>query len=207
MYNHSQELAKRVRDVDNVVFDVGNVLFRFDTDHIREKFLSPENRQKLGDAMFVNDHEWCWGQFDKGLWPDEEVAKRIAAHAGLPECWEEVLSAYEHFHEDRVQLPLVSEIPALKAQGKKIYALTNYGKTGFDRVYAKFDFFKLFDGAVVSGREQMWKPERNIFRLIRDRYQLDVKRTLFIDDSLPNIITAGEEGFQTWHYTEGISIG
>ena len=30
---------------------------------------------------------------------------------------------------------------------------------------------------------------------------------VFIDDSLPNIITAGEEGFQTWHYTEGISIG
>lgn len=206
MYHHSSEMERRVQHADNVVFDVGNVLFSFDTDHIREKFLSPENRQKLGDAMFVSDHEWCWGQFDKGLWPDEEVAKRIADHAGLPESWREVLCAYEHFHEDRVALPLVQEIPVLKENGKKVYALTNYGKTGFDRVYEKFDFFKLFDGVVVSGREQMWKPGKEIFRLIRDRYQLDVSRTLFIDDSLPNIQTAREEGFQTWHYTDGVAV-
>ena len=204
MRYHVPELAQRARHADNVVFDVGNVLFRFDTEHIRNTFLSGENRKKLGDAMFVQDHEWYWGQFDKGLWPDEEVARRIAEHAGVPHAWQEVLCAYEHYHEDRVALPLVQDIATLKADGKKVYALTNYGVTAFDRVYAKFDFFKLLDGIVVSGREKMWKPESGIYRLMEERYALTPEKTLFIDDSYANIVAAANRGWQTWHYTDAL---
>lgn len=200
----SKELAARIAHVDNVVFDVGNVLFRFDTDHIRQKFLSPEYRDVLGDAMFVEDHEWSWAQFDMGLVTEEEVAENIARHAGLPHLSGEVLCAVQHFHEDREPLPLAYELPAVKAAGKKLYALTNYGGAGFDRAYAKFDFFQHFDGIVVSGKEKIWKPMPEIYRLLTDRYGLDPARTLFIDDNPNNIAAAQALGWQTWHYTDAI---
>lgn len=204
MRYHAAGLEEKVRHADAVVFDVGNVLFRFDTDHIRKKLLSPANSKALGDAMFIADHEWCWGQFDKGLWSDEEVARQIAAYAKLPDAWREVLYAYEHFHEDRVMLPLAYDIALLKEDGKKVYGLTNYGRTGFDRVSARFDFFSLMDGIVVSGREKLWKPEKGIFLCIQERYGLVPEKTLFIDDSAANIATAQGLGWQTWHYTDAL---
>lgn len=196
----SLDLARRVEHVDHVVFDVGNVLFRFDTEHIKRTFLTEQHREQLGNAMFVADHEWAWYQFDKGLWPAEEVAEKIACHAGLPGCGGEVLYAYEHYHEDRVPLPLTKDFAALKSMGKKIYALTNYGWDAFDRVYAKFDFFKELDGILVSGREKVWKPMPEIYQLMCSRFDLVPQRTLFIDDSPVNIQAAAALGWQTWLY-------
>ena len=197
----SKELAARLACVDNVVFDVGNVLFRFDTEHVKQTLLPENHREQLAKAMFVADHEWAWYQFDTGLWPAEYVAEKIACHAGLPGCGGEVLYAYEHFHEDRVPLPLTEDFAALKSMGKRIFALTNYGWDAFDRVYEKFDFFKELDGIVVSGREKVWKPMPEIYELICARYNLVPERTLFIDDSPANIEGARQLGWQTWLYT------
>lgn len=202
---HEAELGAHLSGIDTVVLDVGNVLFRFDTDHIREKFLSSENRKALGDSMFISDHEWCWGQFDTGLWDDELVAKNIANHAGVPHAWEEVLASYEHFHEDRVMLPLAYDIPLMKEMGLKVLGLTNYGKTGFDRVSKKFDFFALMDGIVVSGREKVVKPESGIYECLENRYGITPAHTLFIDDNADNIAAAKKRGWQTWHYLNGLN--
>ena len=65
------------------------------------------------------------------------------------------------------------------------------------------DFFKLFAGIVISGHEGCMKPGEAIFQLTLQRFNLSPTKTLFIDDSLPNILKALQLGIsnsthETW---------
>jgi 2-haloacid dehalogenase len=90
-----------------------------------------------------------------------------------------------------------------KLKGKyKLYGLTNWSAETFPIVFKRFSFFQLFDGIVISGKEKMIKPDKKIFELMLDRYQLEAKNTLFIDDNINNIQAAKEIGFATIHVLE-----
>ena len=60
----------------------------------------------------------------------------------------------------------------------------------------KYEFFKLFDGKLVSSRLKMMKPDPNIFRTLLLTYDLDPTRTLFLDDNPANVEAALAEGIQ-----------
>jgi|TARA_B110000503_G_scaffold139538_1_gene228149 FMN phosphatase YigB (HAD superfamily) len=61
-------------------------------------------------------------------------------------------------------------------------------------------FFKLFAGIVISGHEGCMKPGEAIFQLTLQRFNLSPTKTLFIDDSLPNILKALQLGISTYHF-------
>lgn len=92
-------------------------------------------------------------------------------------------------------------MPELKQQ-YKLYGLTNWSAETFPIALERFSFFKWFDGIVVSGEEKLIKPDEKIFRVIVERYHVDPKSTLFIDDNRNNIDTAIGMGFSTIHVTE-----
>jgi 2-haloacid dehalogenase len=71
---------------------------------------------------------------------------------------------------------------------------------------AKYNFFDLFDGIVVSGAEKIVKPDPELYRILIDRYRINPQETLFIDDNPENIQTAKQLGFQTLHLTPQINL-
>ena len=56
------------------------------------------------------------------------------------------------------------------------------------------DFFKLFDGIVVSAAVKLLKPEAAIYEHLRDRFKLDFSETVFIDDLSRNVESARRAG-------------
>lgn len=193
-------MDKRFAEVESVVFDVGNVLLRFDPTRVAG-LLPDENRRPLMEAMFGPRH--LWAAFDLGLESNEEIARRISSAAGLADDWPWVVHVLSHFHEVMVPLPLAGELPALRAQGKRLFALTNYPEPSFSLACAAFPFLtRDLEGAVVSAREKLVKPDPAIFRLLTRRYSLTPEKTLFIDDLEANVRSAASLGFRTWHYTE-----
>ena len=70
--------------------------------------------------------------------------------------------------------------------------MTNWSAETIKIPYEKFPFFKEFDGIVVSGQEKIIKPDKRIYHLLLNRYNLKVENTLFIDDNINNIKTAEE---------------
>ncbi|HZZ76017.1 MAG TPA: HAD-IA family hydrolase, partial [Puia sp.] len=60
----------------------------------------------------------------------------------------------------------------------------------------------LFDGIVISGEEKLIKPDKKIFEVMLNRYQLEAENALFIDDNINNILAAKVMGFETIHVTE-----
>jgi len=190
-------MDERLIRAEAIIFDVGNVLLDFSPEQLR--MLLPEPiRQPLYDALF--GPEYRWGAFDRGLESNEEIARRIAGIANLPDEWPQIIHILHHFPKIMRPLPLSTALPALKAMGKRLFALTNYPQPSFSITCQHFPFMQVLEGAVVSAAEKLSKPDPAIFRLIAQRYQLDPAKTLFIDDLLPNIQGAKEAGFQTWHY-------
>lgn len=182
---------------ETIVFDIGNVLLNFNTQRVCA-LLREEMRIPMHNAMFGPENRW--GAFDLGAESNEAIAKRIATAAGFPDAWPEIIHILHRFPETMHPLPLSSLIPELKAMGKRLYALTNYPEPSFSISCDAFPFLQALDGAVVSSREKMVKPDPAFFRLLIDRYGLIPENTLFIDDLLPNIQSAEKAGFQTWHY-------
>jgi 2-haloacid dehalogenase len=80
--------------------------------------------------------------------------------------------------------------------------LTNWSAETFPIVFKRFSFFKLFEGIVISGEEKLIKPDKKIFELILERYHLEAKNSLFIDDNMNNIQAAKEIGFAMIHVLE-----
>ena len=81
----------------------------------------------------------------------------------------------------------------------RLFGLTNWSAEAFPVIYPKYEFFKVFEGIVVSGEERLVKPGKEIYQLLLNRYDLLENESLFIDDSLKNIETANELGFSTIH--------
>ena len=103
----------------------------------------------------------------------------------------------------------ISENVSLIQQVKKkyrLFGLTNWSGETFPAAFKRFPVFKEFEGILVSGDVKLIKPDKRIFHLLLDRYQLDANSSLFIDDNLKNIEAANEIGFHTIHLHNGISL-
>lgn len=193
-------MDERLLAAEAIVFDVGNVLLRFDPERV-SALLPADVRGPLAQSMFGPAH--LWSGFDGGLESNESIARRIARDAGIPDAWPQVIHVLHHFHETMTPLPLAGRLAELRAMGKRLFALTNYPEPSFSLACAAFPFLtEEMEGAVVSARERLVKPDPAIFRLLARRYSLTPEKTLFIDDTEKNVISAAEWGFRVWHYME-----
>lgn len=180
-------------ELDNIVFDVGNVLLSFQSQELLDRVLPdcPELHEELTWRIFKSPY---WPMFDRGSLTIEEAITAMSART--PEIEPYVRRIMTQWNELTPVEEGIAVLKACKAKGKKVYALTNYYDDGFTYSCEKNDFFRLFDGCVVSGREHMIKPGRPIYDVLISRYGLDPARTLFIDDAPGNIETALDAGWQ-----------
>jgi 2-haloacid dehalogenase len=64
----------------------------------------------------------------------------------------------------------------------------------------------LFRDTVVSGDEKLIKPDPAIFHLLAKRNGIDLTDSLFIDDSLKNVVGAEAVGMTAHHFTTPESL-
>lgn len=91
---------------------------------------------------------------------------------------------------------------ALQAQGIPVWALTNFGDEPFDVSCADHPFLTEFDGAVVSGRIGLIKPDPAIYEALEEATMTRGARILFTDDRPENIDAARARRWQV-HLFDG----
>lgn len=186
-----------MKNIENVVFDFGNVLCRYDPDYMISRFLSdPDDIGAVKKAMFGRD---LWNPLDAGKVTDEDV-KRIGCQS-LPErLHAPACAAYDAWERNMPDVPGMRELTAkVKASGKKLFLLSNIS-VGFSEKWQSIPrlltLLSPFDGLVFSGPLGITKPSKEIFRYLLDRYGLDPEKTVFIDDAKKNIAGAESEGIR-----------
>lgn len=96
------------------------------------------------------------------------------------------------------QLPLLpwglKILQTAKAEGYKVYLLTNIYPSAMQTFLAKHDFFSLFDGMMASCDVGLVKPEPEIYQTLMQRFNINPNEALFIDDRAENIAGAAKLG-------------
>ena len=81
----------------------------------------------------------------------------------------------------------------------KLYVLSNFHKDSYEYVFKHNDFFKLFEGCLISCYFKLLKPEEKIYDTLLYEFGLIPEETLFIDDVKENIEAAENKGIRGLH--------
>ena len=185
--------------VRNVIFDFGGVLVSWRPQEIIDSFYSDQAlRDSLRTHAFQHDD---WLEMDRGTRDEASIVKRCAARMKRPEA--ELARLFDHVRAALV--PIESTVALLrelrKRQGLKLYGLSNMSATIFAYLAGRHDFFRLFDGIVVSAEVNLLKPEAAIYEHLRDRFDLDFAESVFIDDLPRNVESARNAGLPAIQFT------
>ena len=152
-------------DHPTIVFDVGNVLLRWDPRLLFRKLIPEEDRLHW---FMQNVCTAAWNiEQDRGRSWTDAVALLVAEH---PE-WEREIRAFdERWHETvpGVIDDSVAVLEELKSKGEKVYAITNFSREKWAECLVRFPFLRSFDGAIVSAHERLLKPDPAIYRVLTD---------------------------------------
>lgn len=184
--------------INTVIFDIGMVLVYFRWKELYKSLgFEGEKFECIAKATVYNP--W-WNEFDKGLMSVEEVVEQYAL--GAPEYREDIAGIYEHSHEFiEVYEYTVPWIRQLKERGYKVYVLSNWSKPAYEaNKDTHLSFLREMDGGILSFREGVIKPNREIYQLLCDRYQIEPLEAIFLDDNEANIEAAKEFGLHAIHF-------
>lgn len=181
--------------IRSIVFDMGNVLLRFDPKVFLERVcVEDAEDQKLIQKELFRSLEWV--QMDRGALMEAEVFEMVKKR--LPERLhgplEELLFRWER---PILPIPGMAEfVRDCRRAGYGIYLLSNASKR-LHSYWKSIPGHEYFDGEFVSADYRLVKPQQAIYRKFCQVFRLEPKECLFIDDVPLNIegaITAGWQG-------------
>ncbi len=186
-----------------VVFDIGNVLLRWNPRNLFRKVFADEDAMEtfLATACAM---DWII-ETDRARSFQAALDARIAAYpqyAGeqrlFNERWIETLG--RPIHEN------VALLSRLRNQGDKLYSITNFCDEKFEIARGRYPFLDWFDGIIVSSCEGLVKPDPRIFELFLTRFDLPAQKVLFVDDSERNVVAARAVGMQAIYFVDGVAL-
>jgi 2-haloacid dehalogenase len=189
--------------IRSIIFDFGGVLLDWNPHNLYRRFFQSENEtdQFLSE---INFPDWNLEQ-DKGR-PFSQGVSELSAK--FPQ-YSHLIRAYHEYWEESIVGPINGSVDILRRLKKAryyIYGLSNWSAETFPIAYNKFDFFKLFDGIVISGEVKIAKPDPAIFEILLKRAKQSAFECLFIDDSASNIHAAQKLGFNTIQFKSPIQL-
>jgi 2-haloacid dehalogenase len=184
--------------IEAVVFDIGGVLLDWDPRHLYRKVFGGDDAAMelfLGRICTPAWHE----PHDRGASTAESCAVLAREHPEqADEIWAWLTRGEEMVagsFEDTVEI-----LSELTRSGTACYALSNMEAETFPLRFERFAFFGQFDGIVISGLEGVAKPDRAIFEILLERFELDARATVFVDDNAANLPPAAALGMATVHH-------
>lgn len=180
--------------IKNIIFDIGNVILKFNRDFLLKHFYNGKDYEFLKENLFRN---WELLDEDKMTLDEyyQDVKNSLPPH--LYSYAKSVLDNWEYFMT--FDKEIMNLIVQLKRKGYKLYVLSNMTRHFIERDY-KFPIFKEFDGIVYSAPIKMIKPNAEIYQYILDKYNLIPSECVFIDDMKANLAGAARFGIKTFHY-------
>jgi len=172
-------------DVKTIVFDLGGVLIDWNPRYVYETIFKQE--EKL-DWFLTNVCNMDWNEAQDGGRQIKEANALLIAE--FPKYEKEILAYYERWEEmlAGANQDVVEILRSFHDNPKyRIYALTNWSAETFPHALNRFEFLKWFEGILVSGRENLKKPDHAIYDLLVKRYQIATASAIFIDDNQRNV--------------------
>ena len=183
----------------NIVVELGGVVFTWDPDSIiAAVFVDPETRQRVRALIF--DHP-DWLELDRGTLELDEAIHRGAVRTAMPQA--EIERLMRSVPQSLVPIPKTLEIlRRIKEKGHDLFYLSNMHEASINHMEKQYSLWNIFDGGLISCRVHLVKPELGMFERLIQRFRLDVRQTVFIDDDKENLEAAATIGMRAIRFRD-----
>ncbi|VJX56969.1 hydrolase [Streptococcus pneumoniae] len=170
----------------NIIFDLGNVLIEWNKEKILSKICKNDLEYNLFNKFVFQSNLWI--DLDNGKISLEFLENQLIDEMGhqyqdqiheLVWNWFNYVDLYDEVYE---------LIKQLKKKNFQIYVLSNTSSIFhilLDSVLSKVS--SVLDGYVISCEVKMMKPQKEIYLSLVNKYQLDIKDCIFLDDLEENV--------------------
>lgn len=179
--------------INTLVFDLGGVLIDWNPEYLYNKLI-PDEKERKWFLSTICSPDWNEEQDAGRSLHDatELLVKKYPTHEASIRAyydrWAEMLGGPIH--------ETVEIFRELKDRGHlKLYALTNWSAETFPVALELYDFLHWFDGRLVSGEEGVRKPFPAIYQKLIERFAIEPKKAIYVDDNIRNVMPARELGF------------
>ena len=183
--------------IKNIVFDVGGVLVDFCyMEYMRKLGFSEEMCREFEKDIIYSE---LWNDMDRGdLMLDEAGIKfKKRLREMYQPCDDEVDLFIENIKDIVKEYPYSKGLlQSLKDAGYGVYILSNYPRDLADMHWKDFKFLPVADGYIISAYERIVKPDEKIYRLLTEKFGIDLTESVFIDDRQINIDAANALGMK-----------
>ena len=178
--------------IKNIIFDLGNVVYKLNWSKDLEKFTNIATEKKLLSQVMFESKEWI--KLDQGIITRREAIKikKKKLPSNLHIACEKLVNNWS----DSLILnsQMFNFIKAVRKKGYKIYILSN-APIESRAFFKQNGILQFFDGAIFSAEEKIVKPDKRIYKILLNRYNLRAEECLFLDDRKENIDSALELNF------------
>lgn len=173
----------------NIIFDLGNVLIEWNKEKILSKICKNDLEYNLFNQFVFQSNLWI--DLDNGKISLEFLENQLIDEMGhqyqdqiheLVWNWFNYVDLYDEVYE---------LIKQLKKKNFQIYVLSNTSS-----------IFHILDGYVISCEVKMMKPQKEIYLSLVNKYQLDIKDCIFLDDLEENVEAARTLGIKAFQIKE-----
>lgn len=170
--------------IQNILFDMGNVLIRFDQKLFLDRLdISQADKALLLREVFLSVE---WVQMDRGTKTEASALERMRLRlpAYLHAAAEELVCRWD---APMLPIPGMYElVNELKDNGYGIYLLSNASVR--QHIYwPRIPASRFFDGTLISADVGVIKPQPKIYQLCLQKFGLKAESCFFIDDVPGNI--------------------
>ena len=171
--------------IRNIVFDMGNVVIRFEPDRFMDRAgVTDESDRRLVMNELFRSVEWA--DMDAGILTEETAEPSIMERfpERLRKAVRQMLYSWAYPPE---MIPGMEDlIRSAREAGYGIYLLSN-ASTAQPAYWAGVPVSGMFDGTMISCDVRVVKPCRRIYGLFTEKFGLNPRECLFIDDAPANV--------------------
>jgi len=179
--------------IRNIIFDIGGVLLDYNPKTYLDKLdIKESRRNKLNDVIF---HDQRWKDCLNGFISNSELIEQLVRENLEYKKEIELILSKDSL---KYMLPPKQEVieyyKSLKRKGYKIFLCSNITKDTYNYVKDNFEIIQIADGGVFSCFENISKPNSEIYYRLIEKYNLEIEKSILIDDTKRNVMSANDIG-------------
>jgi HAD superfamily hydrolase (TIGR01509 family) len=183
------------RPINALLFDIGNVLLRFDFS-LALRALATQSA--VADPVeLLQRMERIKIAYEDGKIDRAAFLRGVFDALQYRGTEDEFITAWQEIFEPNK--PMIKLLETLR-HGLPLYLLSNTNDIHRDYLFRQYPFFEYFADGVYSFEVGFSKPAPQIFQVAIERLAIKPAETLYIDDLLPNIEAARGLDFVCHHY-------
>ena len=196
-----------LKDIKNIVFDLGGVIITLDRDEAVKRF-KEAGLKNAAELLNACHQKGIFLELEEGKLSQEDFYEAIRKEAGKFISNETIDHGWMGFLKElpEYKLTLLEE---LKREGYQVYLLSNTNPVIMSWAFSPAfspegkSIDKYFDKLYLSYKIGYTKPHPEIFRFMLNDSGMIPSETLFIDDGIANVEMGKELGMKTYLAANG----